>query len=107
MEHAKEVGLVKLLASDEVAEIMQPGEPPFDGLFDEFRFMRRSAGNATGDRKTMAVRDRHDFTAFSSASQADSSTPFFAELLGTGIHFRPGGEDKMALYMYNFPCRLA
>jgi hypothetical protein len=55
----------------------------------------------------MAVRDRHDFTAFSSASQADSSAPFFAELLSTGIHFRPGGEDKMALYMYNFPCRLA
>ena len=28
----------------------------------------------------MAVCDRHDFTAFSSASRADSSAPFFAEL---------------------------
>ena len=51
-----------------------------DGGFDEFAFMRRSAGDAAGDRKTMAVCDRHDFTAFSSASRADSSAPFFAEL---------------------------
>jgi hypothetical protein len=28
----------------------------------------------------MAVCDRHDFTAFSAASRADSSAPFFAEL---------------------------
>src|ERR1700686_1203154 len=55
-------------------------ETLFDGGFDEFGFMRRSAGDAAGDRKTMAVCDRHDFTAFSSASRADSSAPFFAEL---------------------------
>src|SRR5216683_3803238 len=55
-------------------------EALFDGGFDKFRFMRRSAGEAAGDRKTMAVCDRHDFTAFSSASRADSSAPFFAEL---------------------------
>jgi len=48
--------------------------------FDELRFMRRSAGDADGDRKTMAVDDRHDFTAFSSASRADSRAPFFALL---------------------------
>jgi len=55
-------------------------EALLDGGFDEFRFMRRSAGDAAGDRKTMAVCDRHDFTAFSAASRADSSAPFFAEL---------------------------
>ena len=55
-------------------------ESLLDGGFDEFGFMRRSAGDAAGDRKTMAVCDRHDFTAFSSASRADSSAPFFAEL---------------------------
>jgi len=55
-------------------------EALLDGGFDEFRFMRRSAGQAAGDRKTMAVCDRHDFTAFSAASRADSSAPFFAEL---------------------------
>src|SRR3989338_4196705 len=46
--------------------------------FDEFCFMRRSAGDADGERKTMAVDDRHDFTAFSSASRADSRAPFLA-----------------------------
>ena len=55
-------------------------EALFDGGFDEPGFMRRSAGDATGDRKTMAVCDRHDFAAFSAASWADSSAPFFAEL---------------------------
>src|SRR6266853_1355390 len=55
-------------------------ETAFDRRFDEFGFVRRSAGDAAGDRKTMAVCDRHDFTAFSSASGADSSAPFFAEL---------------------------
>src|ERR1700719_3897660 len=55
-------------------------ETLLDGGFDEFRFMRRSAGDAAGDRKAMAVCDRHDFTAFSSASRADSSAPFLAEL---------------------------
>src|SRR5437879_5718094 len=56
------------------------GETVLEGAFDEFRFMRRSAGKVAGDRKTMAVCDRHDFTAFTSASRADSSAPFFAEL---------------------------
>ena len=46
--------------------------------FDELRFMRRSAGDADGERKTMAVDDRHDFTAFASASRADSRAPFGA-----------------------------
>src|SRR3972149_611039 len=45
--------------------------------FDEFGFMRRSAGDADGERKTMAVDDRHDFTACSSASRADSRAPFW------------------------------
>ena len=56
------------------------GEALLDDGFDELGFMRRSAGDAAGDRKTMAVCDRHDFTAFSAASRADSSAPFFAEL---------------------------
>ena len=55
-------------------------EALLDGSLDELGFMRRSAGDAAGDRKTMAVCDRHDFTAFSAASRADSSAPFFAEL---------------------------
>jgi hypothetical protein len=57
-----------------------PCETLGDGRFHEARFMRRSAGHAAGDRKTMAVCDRHDFAAFAAASWADSSAPFFAEL---------------------------
>ena len=48
--------------------------------FDEFCFMRRSAGHVHGERKTMAVADRQDFTALTAASRADSRAPFFAEL---------------------------
>ena len=48
--------------------------------FDELCFMRRSAGHVHGERKTMAVADRHDFAAFAAASRADSRAPFFAEL---------------------------
>jgi hypothetical protein len=42
--------------------------------------MRRSAGHVHGERKTMAVADRHDFAAFAAASRSDSRAPFFAEL---------------------------
>src|SRR5437879_7356606 len=56
------------------------GETVLEGAFDEFRFMRRSAGDVAGDGKSIAVCDRHDFTDFSSACRAVSSAPFFAEL---------------------------
>ena len=55
-------------------------ETPFERESDELCFMRRSAGHVHGERKTMAVADRHDFAAFAAASRADSRAPFFAEL---------------------------
>ncbi len=55
-----------------------PDEPLRDRGFDESGFMRRSAGDASGERKTIAVCDRHDFTGFSTPSWADSRAPFFA-----------------------------
>jgi hypothetical protein len=55
-------------------------EASLEGEFDELSFMRRSAGHVQGERKTMAVADRHDFAAFAAASRADSRAPFFAEL---------------------------
>jgi hypothetical protein len=55
-------------------------EPLLDGGYHESCFMRRGAGDVAGDRKTVAVCDRHDFAAFAAASWADSSAPFFAEL---------------------------
>ena len=47
---------------------------------DELRFMRRSAGHVHGERKTMAVADRHDFAAFAALCRADTRAPFFAPL---------------------------
>ena len=47
---------------------------------DERDFMRRSTGHVDGERKTMAVANRHDFAALTAASRADGGAPFFAEL---------------------------
>jgi len=47
---------------------------------DELRFMRRSAGHVHGERKTMAVADRHDFAALTASSRANGGAPFFAPL---------------------------
>jgi len=48
--------------------------------FDEFCFMRRSAGHVHGERKTMAVCDGHGFAAFATFCRADTTAPFFAPL---------------------------
>ena len=48
--------------------------------FDEFCFMRRSAGHVHGERKTMTVCDCHDFAAFAALCRANSRAPFFAPL---------------------------
>jgi hypothetical protein len=40
--------------------------------------MRRSTRDPTGDRKTSAVRDRHDLGAFATLRLSDGSAPFFA-----------------------------
>src|SRR3974390_1473007 len=48
--------------------------------FDEFCFMRRSAGHVHGERKTIAVCDCHDFAAFAALCRADTRAPFFAPL---------------------------
>jgi hypothetical protein len=56
------------------------GEALGEGRFDEGGFIRRSAGQVDGDRKTMAVADRHDFAAFTASSRANGGAPFFAEL---------------------------
>ena len=46
--------------------------------FNQFHFMRRSAFNVSGDRKTRYVCDRHDLGALAALCLADSKTPFFA-----------------------------
>ena len=51
-----------------------------EGGVDERDFMRRSTGHVDGERKTMAVANRHDFAALTASSRADGGAPFFAEL---------------------------
>src|SRR5271167_2071252 len=55
-------------------------EALFERGSDELCFMRRSAGHVHGERKTMAVADRHDFAALTASSRTDGGAPFFAEL---------------------------
>ena len=50
------------------------------GGVNERDFMRRSTGHVDGERKTMAVANRHDFAALTASSRADGGAPFFAEL---------------------------
>ena len=47
---------------------------------DEGGFSGRSAGHVHGERKTMAVADRHDLAPLTASSRADGRAPFFAEL---------------------------
>jgi len=55
-------------------------EALFDGGFDEPGFMRRSACNPHGDRKTTAVRNCHDLGPFAAACWTNRTAPFFALL---------------------------
>jgi len=57
-----------------------PEESLLERRFNEFCFMRRSAGHVHGERKTMAVCDCHDFAAFAAFCRADTRAPFFAPL---------------------------
>jgi len=76
--HIQWVTVVSAVADHALGSFGQ--EALFERGSDELCFMRRSAGHVHGERKTMAVADRHDFAAFAAASRADSRAPFFAEL---------------------------
>ena len=72
------VAVIGAVADQPLREV---GEEPFvKSGFDEFGFMRRSAGHVQGERKTMAVADDHDFAALTASSRANGGAPFFAEL---------------------------
>jgi len=76
--HIQRIAVVSAVADQALGSFRK--EASLERGFDEFCFMRRSAGHVHGERKTMAVADRHDFAAFAAASRADSRAPFFAEL---------------------------
>ena len=74
----KPVAVVGAIADQSRREI--PEEAPLESGFDELGFMRRSTGHVQGERKTMAVANRHDFAALTASSRANGGAPFFAEL---------------------------
>ena len=73
-------------------------EAPLQGGADEFRFMRRSAGHVHGERKAMAVADRHDFAALTASPR--SRLP---EMRG-GNHFIP--YNRFRCFLTGFPATL-
>src|SRR5580700_9724295 len=72
------VTVVGAIANQPLGEVGE--ESLFQRGFNEFGFMRRSAGHVHGERKTMAVADCHDFAALTASSRTDGGAPFFAEL---------------------------
>ena len=72
------IAIVGFVADQSLRELFQ--KACGERCVDEGDFMRRSAGHVDGDRKTMAVANRHDFAALTAASRADGGAPFFAEL---------------------------
>jgi hypothetical protein len=72
------ITVVRLIANQSFGEIGK--EARVESRFNEPALIRRSAGHVDGDRKTMAVADRHDFAAVTASSRANGGAPFFAEL---------------------------
>lgn len=74
----KAVAVVPFVADQSRRELSE--ESRGERRVDKGDFMRRSAGHVDGERKTMAVANRHDFAALTAASRANGGAPFFAEL---------------------------
>lgn len=71
------VRVVGFVADQANGEVFQ--EPLVEGALDVSCFMRASTSNPNGDRKTRAVRDRHDLGPLSTLSRPHSKSPFFAD----------------------------
>src|SRR3989442_8837115 len=61
-------------------------EAVLDGGLDELLFMRRSARNPEGDRKTMAVCDCHELAPFADERSTNAIAPFFAPMKEASIN---------------------
>ena len=72
------IAVVGAIADQSRRELVEEGR--LERGVDKGDFMRRSTGQVDGERKTMAVANRHDFAAFTAASRANGGAPFFAEL---------------------------
>ena len=72
------IAVISAVADHPLGSLLE--EAVLERGFDEFCFMRRSAGHVHGERKTMTVCDCHDFAAFAALCRANSRAPFFAPL---------------------------
>src|SRR5271157_2504923 len=72
------IAVISAVADHPLGSLLE--EAVLERGFDEFCFMRRSAGHVHGERKTMAVCDCHDFAALPAFCRADTRAPFFAPL---------------------------
>jgi hypothetical protein len=72
----KRIAVIGLVSDDPLRELNQ--ETAFEGFSNQFHFMRRSAVHVEGDRKTMAVRNCHDFRSFPPFRFPHARPPFFA-----------------------------
>ena len=72
----QDIAVVGLVANEPIWQIVRPRR--VEGLFDQRYLVRRSVGNAGGDRNTMAVCDCHDLAALAAFCFADGVAPFLA-----------------------------
>ena len=70
------IAVISLVTDDSVRKLYH--EASFQGFTNQFHFMRRSAVHVEGDRKTMAVRNCHDFRSFPPFRFPHARPPFFA-----------------------------
>jgi hypothetical protein len=70
------IAVVRFVADEPLRQMLGPRG--IEGLVDQRYVVRRSVGNVGGDRKTMAVCDRHDLASLAAFRFADCVAPFLA-----------------------------
>jgi hypothetical protein len=70
------VAVVRFVPDEPIRETFGPSG--IQGVVDERYLVRRSTGHDCGERKTMAVCDRHDLAAFATFGFPDVAPPFLA-----------------------------
>jgi hypothetical protein len=70
------VTVIGLVADQSRREVIE--EAVSEDAFDEFAFVRRSAFDTNGERKTVIIGESDDFRALAAFGEPDREAPFFA-----------------------------